>query len=95
MTREAGGFTLIELMIALVISAILIAIAVPAYQDYIRRAHVVEGLGLAGVVKGSVSEYYINHHTFPADNTAAGLAAAASITGNAVSQVDVADGVIT
>jgi type IV pilus assembly protein PilA len=94
MKHGQKGFGLVELMIALAIVAILAAIAIPAYQDYIRRTHVVEGLELTGVVKGSVTEYYVNHGTFPADNATVGLASAASITGNAVSQVSVANGVI-
>ena len=36
--RSAAGFTLIELMIALVIAAILMAIAVPAYQAQVRKS---------------------------------------------------------
>ena len=35
--RHLRGFTLIELMVALVIAEILLAIAFPSYQDYVRR----------------------------------------------------------
>jgi len=37
--RSARGFTLIELMIVLAVVGILMAIAMPSYNDYIRRGH--------------------------------------------------------
>lgn len=45
--QHAKGFTLIELMIVVAIVGILAAIALPAYQDFIVRARVMEGLSLA------------------------------------------------
>ncbi len=89
------GFTLIELMIVVAIIGILAAIAIPAYQDYTIRSQVSEGLSLAGGVKTAIAEYYTNKGTFPSANASAGLAAAASITGNYVTKVDGANGVIT
>lgn len=35
--RRMHGFSLIELMVALVVAAILLAIAFPSYRDYVRR----------------------------------------------------------
>lgn len=37
--RTQKGFTLIELIVAMVVAAILAAIAIPAYSNYVRKAH--------------------------------------------------------
>jgi type IV pilus assembly protein PilA len=86
------GFTLIELMIVVAIIGILAAIAIPAYQDYLIRSQVSEGLTMAAASKASVSEYYANRGSFPVDNAAAGLGSETDIQGKYVSQVLVTDG---
>ena len=66
------GFTLIELMIVVAIIGILAAIAIPAYQDYVIRSQVSEGLTLASSVKASVSEFYADRGVWPSDDGTGG-----------------------
>lgn len=87
--KQTAGFTLIELMIVVAIIAILAAIALPAYQDYVARAQVSEGFSLATGAKSAIAVYYGDRGSFPADNAAAGMAQPGSIRGKYVSSVTV------
>lgn len=70
--RNQQGFTLIELMIVIAILAILLAIAIPAYQDYSIRAQASEGLSLAASPKLAVSETFQSTGSLPGSNSEAG-----------------------
>ncbi|EMS1956680.1 pilin, partial [Neisseria gonorrhoeae] len=59
------------------------------------RAQVSEAILLAEGQKSAVTEYYLNHGTWPEDNTSAGVAASSTIKGKYVQSVTVAKGVVT
>lgn len=52
------GFTLIELMIVVAIIGILAAVALPAYQDYTKRAKLSEVILAASACRTSITEVY-------------------------------------
>ena len=70
--RKQSGFTLIELMIVIAILGILLAIAIPAYQDYSARAKASEGLNMAASAKMAVSETVLTSGNLPTSNSEAG-----------------------
>ncbi|EMT7579202.1 pilin, partial [Neisseria gonorrhoeae] len=60
------------------------------------RAQVSEAILLAEGQKSAVTEYYLNHGKWPADNSAAGVASSPSdIKGKYVQSVTVTNGVVT
>ncbi|EMU1175808.1 pilin, partial [Neisseria gonorrhoeae] len=59
------------------------------------RAQVSEAILLAEGQKSAVTEYYLNHGKWPADNGAAGVASASKIIGKYVKEVKVENGVVT
>lgn len=92
MKSAQKGFTLIELMIVVAIIGILAAIAIPAYQDYVKRSKVSELVTAGSACKASVAEYYQAMNALPADLDAAGCS---SNSTQYVASLDVTAGVIT
>ena len=78
MKKNMQGFTLIELMIVIAIIAILVAIALPAYQNYTIRAKNSECLSIAASPKLALSETFQSNGAWPASWTAAGYSPTAT-----------------
>ncbi|MDL2358452.1 MAG: prepilin-type N-terminal cleavage/methylation domain-containing protein [Pseudomonadota bacterium] len=71
--KAQAGFTLIELMIVVAIIGILAAVAIPAYQDYIKKAKFANVISATAAVKTAMAECLQTNGTLAACDTAAKL----------------------
>ena len=88
------GFTLMEVLVAVAIVAILATLAIPGLQNGIVRDQIVSAVPLADLAKKAVASSWSATQTLPADNAAAGLPAADKIVNNHISAVAVEEGAI-
>ena len=61
---QAAGFTLIELMIVVAIVAILAAIAVPIYSDYVKRGKLTEAQNNLSALRVQMEQYFQDNRSY-------------------------------
>lgn len=88
---RAAGFTLIELMIVLVIVAILMAVAVPAYLEHAQKARRSDGMGALMDVANRQEQLMLDRSTYSGDMTALGFADDPMVSPEGHYQVDGVD----
>ena len=64
-SKRASGFTLIEILMALAIVAILTAISFPLYTNYINQAKVTVAISALESTNKALEVYYIDNHDYP------------------------------
>jgi len=78
--RRAHGFTLLEVMITVAVIGILAAVALPSYNDYIRRGQQVEAFNALSDFRAKMEQYYQDNRNY-GSGTCASDATASSWNG--------------
>jgi type IV pilus assembly protein PilE len=61
---RAAGFTLIELMIVVGVVAILAAVALPMYRDYVVRSKIIGATSRLGDLRTQMEKYFMDNRTY-------------------------------
>ena len=67
--RRVAGFTLIEMMVAVVLVSILASIAIPSYRSYLRRGQLAEAFTTLADMRVKLEQYYQDNKFYGASPT--------------------------
>jgi type IV pilus assembly protein PilE len=65
MSHRQRGFTLIEALITVAVVAILAAVALPSYADYVRRSKIVEATTGLSDMRVRLEQYFLDNRQYP------------------------------
>jgi type IV pilus assembly protein PilE len=72
--RRHQGFTLIEVMIVVAIVAILAAVAIPSYTEYIQRSRIIESTSTLASMRVKMEQYFQDNRSYVGACTAGTVA---------------------
>ncbi len=70
--KTANGFTLIELLIVVALVGILLTIALPSYQDYVRRGKIGEATSELAAFRARQEQFFQDNRTYVSGGTTCG-----------------------
>ena len=73
-SRRSTGFTLIELMIAVAVVAIIASVAFPSYTGFVQRSRVAEATGAMSTTRVRLEQYYQDNRNYGSTASACGVA---------------------
>jgi type IV pilus assembly protein PilE len=94
--RQAGGFTLIEVMVAVAIIAILVSLAIPSYQEHLRKGRRAEAQSYLMDLANLEQQYLLDARSYATGGTAiTTLNKPAPVTVTNFYDITIADGATT
>ncbi len=80
--KQSRGFTLIELMVVVIVVAILSAIAIPSYSDYVRRGKITEAISGLSDMRVKMETFFQDNRTYVGSCVAGTVAPVPTATAN-------------
>lgn len=67
-SRRCSGFSLVELLVALVIFSVIASLAIPSYRQYVRRANRVDATSALMRVAAAQEKFYVQNGRYAGDD---------------------------
>lgn len=94
MVKNKLGFSLIEMLIAISVIAILLTLAMPSSNNRAMRVKIAESIELIDIYKPMIEQFYYANGSFPSNNKEAKIPEPNKIAGNYVTDVIVEEGAL-